>query len=357
MPRKRQNISLFICLTAVCLLSPNKGSAAEAPFYQRKNLTLIGGYAPGGGGSVRTQVIMKFVQKYLPGNPTIVYQYMPAAGGTAAANHMANVVPRDGLTIATVGSTLFQNAIFGSSGVRYKLDDFIFLGSGNVGNPQALAIRPGLGLDSIEKLKAYKGLRFGSQSVGHSLYVVDRLVAFILDLKDPRWVLGYNTEEINLALEREEVDARTNSPHTFVARRKQFIEGGYSFPVIMRNQLGRGAEVAPEFPQKVLPLDQFADTEIKRAVLNLHNNSKPATSVFFVPKGIPEPALKALREAFNRVWQDPQIMKEYERLIGQDTDPVTGDGIHRALQALPKDPKVFEAYNQLIGAGPLPPTR
>jgi tripartite-type tricarboxylate transporter receptor subunit TctC len=346
-------------LTSVCvawLLSFTNGVAAEAPFYQGKNLVVVEGREAGGTGSLRTQTAMKFVQKYLPGNPTIMYQYVPGGGGTAAANHMANIVRRDGLTIANIGTGVYS-VIFGAPGVRYKLEDFVFLGSPVAGGPHTLLIRPSLQLDSVEKLKKYQGLRFGGRSVGHGTYTTDRLMAFVLELKDPRWVLGYNEDELNLALERGEADARSQSVPSVLKNRARFIDGGYSIPIIMRNTLGKGAEVAPEFPQGRPTLDQFADTELKRAVLNLHNNSRPGSAIFLVPKGIPEPALKALRDAFNRMWQDPQFIKEYERIADEPADHITGEEIHRALQAIPKDPKVFEVYKQLITNAPLPPGR
>jgi len=119
----------------------------SAPYYEDKTLVVIEGRRPGGTGSLRTQATMKYVQKYLRGNPSIVYKYMPGGGGTAAANHMAKRAKRDGLTIANIGTGLYSNAMLGARGVRYKLGDFVFLGTGTSGGPYLLVVRPGLGLD------------------------------------------------------------------------------------------------------------------------------------------------------------------------------------------------------------------
>jgi hypothetical protein len=125
----------------------------------------------------------------------------------------------------------------------------------------------------------------------------------------------------------------------------------------MRNTQGQGAESNPGFPKGSSVLDRYADTELKRAVLQLHNGSRPGSSVFFAPKGILEPALRALKEGFDKLWKDTEFLKEYERVTGEPADPITGEEIEQALAQIPKDPKVVEIYNQLIGAGPLPPTR
>lgn len=331
--------------------------AAEEAFYLGKTLTVVEGRSPGGTGSLRTQAVTKYLQKYLPGNPAVAYQYMAGGGGIAAANHMAGGLRRDGLTIANIGVSVYSNVILGASGVRYKLDDFVSLGSAYSGGPRTLLVRSGLGLDGVEKLKAYKGLRFANRSVGHSTYVFDRIFAFILDLKEPRWILGYDSLEIGPAILRGEADAQVQSVHTLLRRNREWLKDGFTFPVIVKDVTGKGVEGYPEFPQGRPSLDQYADTELKRGVLKFYYASNPGTSVFFVTKGIPDNALKALKEAFNRVWSDPRLAEEYERSTGEPAEPVTGEEIDRALAQIPKDARVLNAYKQLIGGGPIPPSR
>jgi tripartite-type tricarboxylate transporter receptor subunit TctC len=344
-------------IAAAWLLAAGQSLAAEAPFYQGKTLTVVEGRAAGGLGSLRAKVTVQYLQKYLPGNPAVVYQYMAGGGGIAAANHMAGVARRDGLTIANIGSSVFSNALLGSSGTRYQLDDFIFLGSAYSGNPFALVIRPAPGLDNVKKLQAHNGLRFANRAVGHSTYIVDRLFAFILDLKEPRWILGYNDQEINFAIERGEADARVMGIPLFLRETMHWLKQGFTVPVVVKNTKGRGAEVFPEFPQDRPTLDQHADTDLKRSVLRFHNATRPVSSVYLAPKGMPDPAVKALHEAFKRVWSDPQFREEYERTTQEPADPMTGEEIETIFKELPQDPRVRETYKQLIGAGPIPPGR
>jgi tripartite-type tricarboxylate transporter receptor subunit TctC len=54
---------------------------AQADFYKGKNLTIIQGREPGGSGDLRTKALVSFLQKYIPGNPTIVMEYMGAPAG------------------------------------------------------------------------------------------------------------------------------------------------------------------------------------------------------------------------------------------------------------------------------------
>ncbi len=342
-----------LCLNAFLLSAAN---GLTAPFYQGKTLTVIQGRSAGGLGDLRVRALAPYLQKYLPGNPQVVFEFMSGGGGLQAANHMAKVVRRDGLTIANIATSIFAKAIFADPGVRYELSDFAFLGAPSAGGPYGLVVRP-LRLDTVEKLRAHKGLRIAERSVGHTMYNISRLIAFVLELQGPKWVVGYASPEIDLALERGEADAQSEVLYDFMKNKSQWLRSGFTVPIVLKNIKGRGPEAAPGFPKGTPTVDHYADTEIKKEVLRLYYNSKPGSSVYFAPKGIPEPALEALRGAFNRIWSDPQFARDYERMTAEPAEPLTGEEIERFFQQVPKDPKVKTVMQQLIGAGPLPPSR
>jgi tripartite-type tricarboxylate transporter receptor subunit TctC len=347
-------LSLLGFFAAVCF---EPARAVEQPFYSGKTITVVIATGPGGTGNLRYTTVLKYLPKYVAGNPAIVPQYMPGAGGMAAANHLANVVKRDGLTLGGSSSALYTSAILGATGVRYKLGDFVFLGAPFSGGPHTLMVRPGLHIDTVEKLKAYKGLRFADRSVGHAIYIIDRLFAYVLELNEPQWILGYNQQELDLALERLEADALASTLHSVARERLPWLEKGYTVPVVLRNPKGRGAESVPEFPQKRAHLDQYADTPLKRATLRFHSALRPSASVLFAPKGIPAAALKDLKQAFSKVWSDPQFAEEYARVIAEPNDPITGEEIEKVLGQLPRDSKIMQIYKEISGMGALPPAR
>ena len=57
---------------------------AQTSFFQGKTITILESSAPGGVGSMRTKAIVPFLQKHIPGNPTVVIQYMDGCGGRKA---------------------------------------------------------------------------------------------------------------------------------------------------------------------------------------------------------------------------------------------------------------------------------
>ena len=341
-------ISLLVCMIT-------GDPAVAAPFYEGKTLTVVIGTSPGGTGDFRARAVSQFLQKHLSGSPSIVYKYI--RNPIHAANHVANVAKRNGLTIIFVSPGLYSNAILGTRGVRYQAEDYIPLGSPYPGGPYLLVTRPDLHLDNVEKLRAYKGLRFAQRSVGSSMYNLDRLMAFVLDLPEPRWILGYSSPEVPAALERKEADAQTTTLPGFVRDRKHWLKEGFAVPVVMKNTKGRGTEVEPTFPQDREAVDQFADTKLKREILKFHNAMRPSGMLMLAPKGIPEPALMDLRTALQKTWDDPAFAKAYNKLTGETADPMVGKEIEANLRRIPKDPKVMATYKKIISAGPIPPSQ
>jgi tripartite-type tricarboxylate transporter receptor subunit TctC len=71
------------------VLFPAEGSA-QAPYYAGKTITVIEGNSPGGVADLRTKSIMQFLPRYIPGNPTIISQYVPGGGGHSADQDLAH---------------------------------------------------------------------------------------------------------------------------------------------------------------------------------------------------------------------------------------------------------------------------
>src|SRR5215470_11208644 len=95
---------------------------AQTPFFQGKTVTILESSAPGGVGSMRTKAVVPFLQKYIPGNPTIVVQNMEGGGGRKAANHLCTSVRPDGITIGRMSTPIEMQPILSESSVLYDID-------------------------------------------------------------------------------------------------------------------------------------------------------------------------------------------------------------------------------------------
>ena len=293
---------------------------AQGSFYQGKTITVIAGTEPGGTLDRRIKSLTHFIRKYIPGEPTIVTEYMPGAGGRKAANYIYRVARPDGLTIASPVGGFLMLAVLKEPGVEYDISKFIYLGAPDGVAHYVFHSRKEAGLSSVEKLRAAKGVRIGAQAVGHTIYIVGRLFAYIFALKEPKFVTGYSGPEIDLALQRGEVDARPNLADTLLRRTPEFVEKGLmDFHSILEAPLGKKHPHFSYLPE----ISTFARSERTKGVLEMFRASRTIGGPYILPPGTPKDRADILKEAVRKTFNDPAYQSEYKKLVGDDLAPVT----------------------------------
>ena len=116
--------SVWLSLLSVVITLLLSGQAmAQANFYQGKTVTLIRGSTPGGVGERRARSLIPYLTKYIPGNPTVVMEFMPGPGGRKAANYLYHRARPDGMTLASIGGGYMMSAVLGETGVDYDIDE------------------------------------------------------------------------------------------------------------------------------------------------------------------------------------------------------------------------------------------
>jgi tripartite-type tricarboxylate transporter receptor subunit TctC len=325
---------------------------SQSDFFKGKTITIIQGRDPGGTGDMRVRAMIPFLQKYTPGNPNVVSEYMPGGGGRKAANHIYRSARPDGLMIGNPGLGMVSAAVLGESGVLYDLDKFFYLGSPYSSYHPLFLSRKQAGLSSIEKLTAASGVRVGGQSVGFSTYSEGRLFAYILGLKDPKFIAGYAGPEIDQALMRGEVDARATAADSVAQRNRDWLEGGLvDFHAILEIPKG---DKHPQFKQ--LPeLESFARSERERKLINLSRAFRVAGGPSVLPPGTPKDRVAVLQEAFRKTYKDPEFLREYRKLTGDDASPLLPEDHEKTIRDIPREPEIIELYKKIVGAEPLPP--
>lgn len=325
---------------------------AQAPFYEGKTITVIAGTEPGGTLDMRTRALTHFLKKYIPGEPTIITEYMPGAGGRKAANYIYRLARPDGLTIGSPVGGFLMLAVLKEPGVEYDINKLHYLGAPDGVAHYVFSTRKDAGLNSIERLRAAIGVRIGAQNVGHTIYVIGRLFAYALGLKEPKFVTGYSGPEIDLALLRGEVDARPNLAETILRRNPEFLEKGLvDFHAIVEAPLGKKHPRFFDLPE----IGTFARSEKARGVLQIFRASRTTGGPYILPPATPKERVDTLREAVRKTFKDPNYQTEYKKLVGDDLAPVTAEEIEKAIGALRLDSEMIELYKKIVGPGPLPP--
>ena len=326
---------------------------SQTPFFQGKTVTIIQGRDPGGTGDLRVKALFPFLQKYIPGNPTIVSEYMPGGGSRKAANHIYRSARPDGLTVGNLSSAMVSLAILGESGVLYDIDKFFYLGSPYSTYHAVFVSRKQAGLSSMEKLRGASGVKIGAQSVGFSTYNEGRLFAYLLGLKEPKFIAAYGGAELDPALLRGEIDARATGPDTLLRTPDWLEKGLVDIHAIMETPKG---DKHPHSQFSRLPeIESFAKSDRERKVLALQRAFRVAGTPFILPPGTPKDRVEILQEAFRKTYRDPDFFREYKKLTADEPTPLLPENHEKAIREIPRDPEAIELFKKLVGADPLPP--
>ena len=350
---KTLNRWAFYAFAHVVLASLAAGNAfSQADYYKGKTIKIIRGGGPGGSGEFQTRALMRVLEKYIPGKPHLMLEFVPGAAGRKAANVIYGSTAPDGLTIGSIGAGLVVGPILDLPGSNYDLDKFIYLGSTDTGDPYIFYTKGTLGLNTIEKLQAKSGLRIGAHAVGHPVYVTGRIAAYLTGLKEPKFVTGYTGPEIYIAIERGELDAHATGAARFVVEQPEWIEKKLvDFHATLTVPKGRHN---PTFAH-VREFGSFAKSEVERKLLDMFRAFQYPRWPYIFPPGTPREPVRIIREAMRKAFADPEFPKEYIKLMGDGPNPLGGEELEQAIKELPRDKEVVELYKKLAGGGSLPP--
>ncbi len=324
---------------------------AQVPFFQDKTIAVILGGPPAGSADLRTRAVTNILRKHIPGNPTIVIQHMGGGGGRQAANHVYKVAKPDGLTIGSMGAALVTNAILGEPGVQYDIDKLIYLGTPDSAQHYIFITHGEAGLSSLEKLRAASNVRIAAQSVGHPIYITGRVFAYLLGLKEPKFVVGFTGPEIDVALAQREADSRVSTGDSLIRRNRDWLDKGL-VDVHASIEIPKG-ERHPRFAQ-VPELGNFAKSDREKKMVEMFRAFRIAGQNFFLPPGVPRDRVQILADAMRKTLSDPEFLKEYQKLSGEAASPLAADALDKVIRELPRDAAVIELFNKLAGADPLP---
>lgn len=342
----------IFCLL-ICLILPGYTFSQE-PFYKGKTIKLVSGRKPGGSGDMRVRGLLPFLKKHIPGNPNLVMRYMPGGGGRKTSNYIYKVARPDGLTIGNVGSGLVSNGILGASGVKYDVDKLVYLGSANSKSSYVFFTRSELGLNTLEKLRAHSGLRIGSQSVGHDIYVNARLQAWFLGLKEPKFITGYSGPEMDIALEKGEIDGRSQIPDNVVNRNPEWIEKKFlNYHAIF--EFPKGFRFRHPVFDPVPALQDFIKSDMEKKVVTMFVNFRLVGSPWVMHPDTPLEQVKILKAAFTKAMTDPEFPQYYKKMVWFNPEPVLPDEQVKLVREIPRDKDTIKVFKKIAGPGPLPP--
>ena len=153
-----------------------------------------------------------------------------------------------------------------------------------------------------------RGVRIGAPSVGHSLYTMARLFAYMLDMKEPRFVTGYTPREIDFALESNEIDARVSILDSLLTRNVHWLDKDM-VDIHATMDIPKGISHSHPRLAKLLEIESFARSNQDRRLIALFRGARDTGQPFVLPPATPADRVKILREAMRKAFADPDYVK------------------------------------------------
>jgi tripartite-type tricarboxylate transporter receptor subunit TctC len=348
-PQSKQRCAaagLGLLVAAAMLAAP---AAAQEDFYKGKQVTLIVGYGTGGGYDVYARLVAKHMQRFIPGNPTVVVQNMPGAGSLRAVNYIYNVAPKDGTAFAMFSSSMPVRSILGGNkSVQFDSLKLTWLGSSSsfAGDAYLLAVRADSPSNTIEAVRRAEGsslLVIGSSGPGSSSYDIPAVLRDTIGLRY-KMVAGYpGSADLFLAMERKETEARMVNLTGLKAVRADWLKPGSPYKILV--QFGRKTRIGdlPDVPTA----QELALNDSARALINLVEIPFELSRPFAAPPGVPADRARILQTAFRDAHRDPQLIAEAKNL-DLDISPIEPDGVLAALKSVDKaDPNHLDYLRKL----------
>lgn len=315
-----------IIASLTLLAGVSNGSTHE--FFRGKTIRIIVSFSPGGGFDVYSRAIGRHIGKYIPGNPTVIVENMPGAGGLIAANRLYRSVKPDGLTFANFPGGLLMEQILGRPGIEFDARKFEYLGV-PVKDIWVCVLTKASGITSIEKwMDSNKPIKLGSTGAGSSTYATPRVLHFALGLPI-QLVSGYKgVPEVRLAAESGELDGGCTSWDGTKVSWGKAIEAGDAAVIVQMV-----AHAHPELRNVPRAID-FAKTDDAHLLIRLGAHDPAALNrAYVLPPGTPKERVKVLRAAFADTLRDPQFLAESKK-SKMTVDPMTGDEMEETVGRL-----------------------
>jgi tripartite-type tricarboxylate transporter receptor subunit TctC len=291
----------------------------------------------GGDIDLLSRLLATGMSKHIPGNPKIIVENKPGAGGALALNYLYNATAADGLTILGMGSTSVLDQVLKTPSVKFDLARFEYVGSAG---PilQLLAGRTNSPIKTIADFGKVDRVAIAGGSPSSISTIVARVLA--REYANATVTIGYLGESDRYkALLMEEADAALVGASYLRAER-----AGLRPLVWVKNKVATAAD-APNLEE--LPLS--AQT---KPFLKVITAPSQFGRTYLAPPATPKEQMLALQKGFESTIKDPEFLNLAARIGADDLEWQSPERVREAyLQVIETSADAVKQLKDLLGAG------
>ena len=321
------------------------GAAAQGTdFYAGKQISWILSAGAGGGYSTYAQAFAPYLSKYLPGNPKVVVQSMPGAGGMRAMQYLFANAPKDGAVIGLVHSSVPFAPLFGLPGSTFDPRKFGWIGSLNAAGELCVAWHSS-GIRTWQDMKD-KTFIVGGTGGGSQMETLPDAINRLFGARI-KIVSGYSGgAEVNLAMERGEIQGRCSVSVSSINSTRPDWFASKKVAVPIQIALRRSSHF-PDVPALIELTPDKRTHDILEVLLAYQDMDRP----MLAPPGVPPERLELLRAAFHGGITDPAFLAEAQRL-GLEIEEVSGKRLEEIVaSAYGQPPEILQAARDAMTMG------
>lgn len=324
-----QTVATTVCgiLAAAALLAPQSANA-ETDF-AGKRIDVIMGSSAGGGTDGTTRLVGRYLEKYLPGHPSMQYRNMPGGHGTKALNYFAASVKPDGLTWVGGSSAHIDPNGLKKPAVKYDPTKFHFIGgvsrggsivfinSRKVKNLTDKSLQPVI-VGELDGNRSWaQMIMFGQEGLGWNV----------------KFVIGYpGTSHLLLAVRRGEVDMIGTSNLTLL---KEMFKTGEYQGVAQMGSLNEKGEVEGRSDFSNVPVfDDLIEGKLTgqaKDSFEFWTMLNQLDKWYALPPNTPAEIVAAYRQAYDKLIKDPEFLKNAHLQFSEDFSPMKGEVVQKLV--------------------------
>lgn len=302
----QDSVQMLALVTTSCIAFQSACAEPVEDFYKGRSVEVIISGGTGSTYDLGTRLITRYMSRYIAGDPKFVPKLMQGGGHLIAANYMYNVAPKDGSSIASVGETVPMAPLLTPQQAKFDASKYLWIGNSQITNNTLITWHTS-NIKTLEDAKK-RTVTTGSTGAGSPSAQVPTMLNNILGTKF-KVISGYTSPNIELAMERGELDARGSvTVGRLKSVRADWIRDGKVNLLFLA-----GLKQDPAFPNVPL-LHTFARNQAERLIFRFISSSAMFGRSLLAPPDVPSDRIAALRQAFDRTMIDKEFLAEAEKM-------------------------------------------
>lgn len=272
-------------------------SAASHELFRGRTITIVVPSGSGGTFHIYCQIVVSSLGRHIPGNPKLIIQNRPGAGGVNSLRWMVKAAPKDGSVIAMINPGTTMTPLLRPN-MGYDATKLQWLGAPSV-RTYTLGVWHTTPIKNIDDAKK-QVVTLASTGKAATSTTLPQLLNKLLGTKF-KVIHGYKGGgAMNLAVERGEVWGRTNYYSGYLGVRPDWLRDG---KIVFLATIGPPRPEVKDVPR----MRDLVKPGIDREMIDLLESNFNVGQAFYVPPGVPKATLTLLRKSFTAMLKDPKF--------------------------------------------------